>query len=61
MEVVGESNYQKALSEILGPHTRAGYDEELGAVIELEPSNPYDSNAVAVKIRGYLVGYLPRD
>jgi len=61
MEVVGESHYQKALVAICGPHTRVGHDETFSAVIELEPSNAYDSNAVVVKIRGRVVGYLPRE
>ncbi|MEM9138209.1 MAG: HIRAN domain-containing protein [Pseudomonadota bacterium] len=61
MEVVGESNYQQALSTICGAHTRDGYDQQLSAIIELEPSNQYDSNAVVVKIQGQVVGYLPRE
>jgi hypothetical protein len=61
MEVVGESHYQQALIAICGPHTRVGHDETFSAVIELEPSNPYDSNAVVVKIHGRVVGYLPRE
>lgn len=61
MEVVGESNYQKALIEICGPHNRYGHDQEQPAAIELEPSNPHDANAVVVKIFGRVVGYLPRE
>lgn len=61
MEVVGESHYQRALSSICGPHTRDGHDHECTAVIELEPSNPHDQNAMAVRIQNRIVGYLPRD
>lgn len=59
-EVVGESNYQKKLSELCGAHTREGHDQEFVARIELELNNPYDTNAVVVKIRNSVVGYLPR-
>lgn len=59
-EVVGESNYQKTLSELCGAHTREGHDQEFAARIELDPNNPYDTNAVVVKIRNSVVGYLPR-
>lgn len=60
MDVVGESNYQKALISICGPHTRHGHDQEYMAIIKLEPSNKYDSNAVVVQISSKVVGYLPR-
>lgn len=61
MEVVGESNYQPALVSICGSHTREGHDGEYEAIIELEPSNRYDPNAVKVMIKGKTVGYLPRE
>ena len=61
MEVVGESNYQQALIAICGPHNRHGHYQEDLAVIELEPSNPHDANAVVVKMLGRVVGYLPRE
>jgi hypothetical protein len=61
MEAVGESNYQSALQAICGPHTRDGHDAEFEAIIEREPSNAYDSNAVMVLIKGKKVGYLPRE
>jgi hypothetical protein len=61
MQVVGESNYQKELIAICGKHTRYGQDLELSAKIERESTNPFDSNAVAVKITGLIVGYLSQD
>ncbi len=61
MEVVGESHYQPAFLEICGPHSRYGYDVKLAAVLELEPSNPYDPNAIRVLIQGKTVGYLSRE
>jgi hypothetical protein len=60
MEVVGESHYQQALISICGRHTRHGYTGVHSAIIMLEPSNPYDANAVVVKISNQVIGYLPR-
>lgn len=60
-EVVGESNYQAALTSICGAHTRHGHDLEVVASLSREPANAHDPNAVMVSIRGMKVGYLPRD
>jgi hypothetical protein len=61
MEAVGESNYQIALQRICGGHSRYGHELEVDAEIVREPQNPYDKNAVAVKINNLTVGYLPRE
>jgi hypothetical protein len=61
MEVVGESQYQDALIAVCGPHTRHGHDEEYEALLELEPDNQYDANAVRVSISRRKVGYLSRE
>ncbi len=58
--VVGESQYQDALGQITGGKTEDGHEFECVAVLEPEPSNPYDSNAVAVRINGQTVGYLSK-
>ena len=52
--VVGESQYQEALLDIL----RTGRICE--AALIPEPENPFDVNAVVVKINGKVVGYVPR-
>jgi hypothetical protein len=51
---VGESQYQPALQQI----ARGGRICE--ATLVPEPDNPFDVNAVAVKVNGHVVGYLPR-
>lgn len=61
MNAVGESNYQSALRRICGGHSRYGHELEMDALLEREPHNPHDSNAVAVTINGERVGYLPRE
>jgi hypothetical protein len=58
-EIVGESHYQEALSGIV-QNIPAGY-EYVQAQLEMENNNPHDRNAVAVKIAGHLIGYLPRE
>lgn len=61
MDVVGEAHYQKELVHICGGHSRHGHEFEIDALLIHEPDNPHDENAVAVRIKGGLVGYLPRD
>jgi len=60
LEVVGESNYQDALWEIVGARhgDRVRYDAP--AVLLPEPDNLFDANAIKVLIDGHLVGYLSR-
>lgn len=60
LEVVGESHYQEALEEICGGRTEFGADKVRDAVLAPEDDNPYDKNAVAVRIQGKHVGYLGR-
>lgn len=57
-EVVGESNYTKALRNAIG---KRGGEKEMWVTLEREPSNKYDRNAVRVHIQGATVGYVPRD
>ncbi|SKA26275.1 HIRAN domain-containing protein [Consotaella salsifontis] len=61
LDVVGESHYQAELNRICGGKTDDGHEMEVEALLVEEPTNPYDSNAVAVVIDGLVVAYLPRD
>lgn len=56
LSVVGESNYQEALWKVVKD---IGY--EVPAILQPEPNNPYDSNAIAVLAAGMVVGYLSRE
>jgi hypothetical protein len=59
VSVVGESHYQEALRSAKAEQ----FDEDsvVTVVLQHEPDNPYDSNAVAVVIEGRgKVGYLER-
>jgi rubrerythrin len=61
LEVVGESGYQDALWRIVGGRRREPVRYETEAVLEPEPGNPYDPNAIKVLVDGNLIGYLSRD
>lgn len=56
LAVVGESNYQEALWKVV---QEIGH--EVPAILQPEPNNPYDSNAIAVMAAGMVVGYLSRE
>jgi hypothetical protein len=58
--VVGESHYQDALTAIAGGKGPDSAYIQTQAALVLEPSNPYDPNAVAVYVDGRKVGHLPR-
>jgi hypothetical protein len=66
-EVVGESHYRNALSNLLAKWGDPDADLEAfqsataPAALVREPDNPYDKNAIAVHVDGQLVGYVPRD
>lgn len=61
LEVVGESQYQDALWQIVGGRTRDRVRHETHAILVLDPENEYDENAIEIQINGLLVGYLSRD
>lgn len=61
LEVVGESNYQEALSRLCGGRTRDGHFKEVTATLIHEDNNPYDSKAIRVEIENVTIGYLSRE
>lgn len=60
-EVVGESNYQRALASLAGDHGDQSPNLETTATLYPERNNPHDKAAVKVTIHGKTVGYLSRD
>jgi hypothetical protein len=50
--LVGESNYQEALTTIAGSKRPESVRIPTQAILMPEPDNPYDPNAVAVYIDG---------
>jgi HIRAN domain len=61
LEVVGESRYQDALWMIVGGRRSDPVRFAVEAVLEPEPQNPYDPNAVKILVEGHHVGYLSRE
>jgi hypothetical protein len=61
LEVVGESHYQDALWRIVGGRRSEPVRYETEAVLEPEPDNAYDPNAIKILIGGAVVGYLSRE
>lgn len=62
VEVAGESAYQGSLEIVAGGRNIDGANiPDHQALLVPEPSNPYDPNAVQVRIGGRLVGYLGRE
>ncbi|MFI7587506.1 HIRAN domain-containing protein [Spongisporangium articulatum] len=60
LEVVGESQYQDWLWRLCGARPGQRVRHPIIAVLVPEPDNPFDANAIAVRVRGGVVGYLSR-
>jgi hypothetical protein len=61
IEAVGESNYQEALEQVAGGREAHGVNRQVTAELQLEDDNPFDPQAVMVRVDGLKVGYLSRD
>jgi hypothetical protein len=60
-QVVGEQSYQGALEAVCGGRHEEGVRRRrVTAVLEREPRNRYDRNAVRVLVAGRTVGHIPR-
>ena len=60
-EVVGESYQRDHLTALIRAHNAFEAGQILStAVLEMEPSNPFDSSAVKVVVEGTQVGYIPK-
>lgn len=61
LEIVGEASYQDALWTICRGAEGDRVRHQVVAVLVPEPQNPHDSNAIAVQVDGFVVGYFARD
>lgn len=62
-EVVGESNYKSALKKLISEGTQQERDNGevfRDAFLVPEPTNPFDKNAIQVRIAEHLVGYISK-
>jgi hypothetical protein len=58
--IVGESNYQHHLKQVVGTPDDNGVAVSCVAFLIPEPTNQYDANAVRIDINGGTVGYLSK-
>lgn len=56
IKIVGEDSYQPHIRRV----AKAANGGEVPILLEAQPNNRYDRNAVAVLVDGGVVGYLPR-
>ena len=59
-DLVGESSYQPALSDIARGPAPDGVEVEVEGVLMPEPDNPHDKLAIAAFVDGKRIGYIPR-
>ena len=60
-DVVGESFQRDHLTALIRAHNAFDSEEIYStAVLELEPTNPFDPSAVKVVVEGTQVGYIPK-
>ena len=59
IEVIGVSDHQAELREIVGADTQAGQQHDRSADLILDENNPYEGSTAIVAIDGMIVGYLP--
>ncbi len=60
-DVVGESYQRDHLTALIRAHKAFDTGQIFStAVLEMEPSNPFDSSAVKVVVEGTQVGYIPK-
>ncbi len=61
LDVVGESYYLSAFTQLCGSREAEGVNIETFAALRREPDNPHDSNAVGIYIENLKVGHLSRE
>lgn len=60
-EIVGEASYQNNLASIAGAKIEQSKELYVEAIIEAEPNNQYDKNAIRVSIDNKTVSYFDRE
>lgn len=62
-EVAGENSRTSEIIAAIGgkPKLNQEVEVELDAVLIPEPDNPFDRNAISVRIKGHSVGYIPKE
>jgi hypothetical protein len=61
VEVRGESHYQDALDKVCGGRCEEGHKRKVYAALDWQPDNPYDKNAIAIRVDGEMVGHMVKE
>jgi hypothetical protein len=59
-EIAGASHYQTVIETIVGGKREASVYFRVIAIISLEPENPHDPHAIAVRVAGETIGYIKK-
>ena len=61
VEVAGARNYKLEIKRALGDKAKYQFNVEVECQLIPEVDNPYDPNAIAVKLKNLTIGYVPRE
>ena len=59
--IAGESRYPEAFAQLAGEPRDDGYLVPVEVLLEREPQNSFDENAIVASVAGLKVGYISRD
>lgn len=59
LKIVGTSHYQREIAALVGKPRSGGVEVSFRAILEAEPTNAHDPNAIRVSHLGTTLGYLP--
>lgn len=61
VEVAGARNYKLEIKRALGDKAKDQFNDEVECQLIPEVDNPYDPNAIAVKLKNLTIGYVPAE
>lgn len=61
LEIVGMRHYKREIQQALGAQARRQFSGDLKCQLIAEVDNPYDSNAISVRVHNSVIGYIPAE
>lgn len=61
VEVAGVQHYKREVQQALGAKAQSHFSEDLKCQLIPEVDNPYDRNAISVRVRNAIIGYIPAE
>ncbi len=61
VEVAGARHYKLEIQRALGQRAKYHFNDDVECQLIPEVDNPYDPNAIAVKVRNLTIGYVPAE